>query len=66
MTVCLYYKPPQRQSIEAGSEIVLVKDLKALAKIAIFESNDGELLANILPEPKPSALKDGSVVQFLR
>ena len=62
----LVLQAPAEAGIEAGSEIVLVKDLKALAKIAIFESNDGELLANILPEPKPSALKDGSVVQFLR
>ena len=62
----LVLQAPAEAAIEAGSEIVLVKDLKALAKIAIFESIEGNLLANILPEPKPSSLKDGTVVQFLR
>jgi hypothetical protein len=53
-------------ALEAGSEITLVKGFKALAKIRIIESNGNELLAHILPDPAPSSLSDGSMVQFLR
>ncbi|MGC6455406.1 MAG: hypothetical protein ACON39_00425 [Coraliomargaritaceae bacterium] len=62
----LVLQAPAEAGIEAGTEITLVKNFKALAKISIFESNEGDLLANILPEPKPASLKDGTVVQFLR
>ncbi len=53
-------------ALEPGSEVLLVKNFKALAKIRIFDSNKGQYFANILPDPAPARLADGEIVQFLR
>lgn len=53
-------------ALEPGSEVLLVKNFKALAKIRIFDSNKEQYFANILPDPAPARLADGEIVQFLR
>ncbi|MGB0415539.1 MAG: hypothetical protein ACPGKS_01685 [Coraliomargarita sp.] len=52
--------------LNAGLEITLVKDLKALGKVQVVEAEGSYALANILPGTNAAKLQEGSVVNLLR
>lgn len=53
-------------ALNAGLELTLVKDLKAIGRVQILEAEGRYALANILPGTRASKLREGSVVNLLR
>lgn len=52
--------------LSAGSEVTLVKDMKAIGKISVTETTEEFIVANILPGAKARGLSTGSTIKILR